>query len=132
MNKILTLIAALVLCCTSAMAGSRANALRLTLKANGADPVEVLFTAAPTLTYSADHTRFTLSAAGMADVTYALSEVRNIRFFNTEDPEAIVNVFTDETTTPENRGIYTLDGRRVEAPTTPGTYIINGRKVLVK
>lgn len=39
---------------------------------------------------------------------------------------------TDQNVAPAVKGIYDLYGRRLEAPTTTGIYIINGQKVLVK
>ena len=45
-----------------------------------------------------------------------------------EDTTAIQNVEVEN----EVKAIFDLTGRRVEAITAPGIYIVNGKKVLVK
>ena len=40
--------------------------------------------------------------------------------------------FTEESIAPAVKGIFDLFGRRIDAPTTTGIYIVDGKKVLVK
>lgn len=116
----------------AAFAQKTADALRLTLKGEDEQRVELLFTWKPVITYTADRKSMTLSSEGKESVTIALADVLNMTFFYSEGKlENIENAFADERQT-NNTGTYTLDGKRVESITTPGTYIINGKKVLVK
>lgn len=132
MKRILLLFALLLTMGASAFAQTKADALRLTLKAEAENPVEFLFTWKPVITYSADHKSMTLSGEGKEPVTFTLADVLNMTFFESEGKlEKIESVFADGKEAGQ-KGTYTLDGKRVEAITTPGTYIINGKKVLVK
>lgn len=116
----------------AAFAQKTADALRLTLKGEDEQRVELLFTWKPVITYTADRKSMTLSSEGKESVTIALADVLNMTFFYSEGKlENIENAFADERQT-NNTGTYTLNGKRVESITTPGTYIINGKKVLVK
>lgn len=117
---------------TSASAQQKADALRLTLKAGAGQPTEMLFTWKPVITYSADHKSMTLSSEGKESLTFALADVLNMTFFDSEGRlDKIESIFAEDEATPI-KGTFTLDGKQLDAITTPGTYIINGKKVLVK
>lgn len=132
MKRILLLFTLLLSMGLGAFAQQKTDALRLTLKADAEQPVELLFTWKPVITYSADHKSIILSREGQEPMTFALADILNMTFFNSEGKlENIENAFADGTEQTD-RGTFTLDGKRVEAITAPGTYIINGRKVLVK
>lgn len=132
MKRILILFALLLTMGMSAFAQQKADALRLTLKADAEQPVELLFTWKPVITYSADHKSMLLSREGEEPLTYALADVLNMTFFFSDGKlENIEKVFTDDAEAVQ-KGTYTLDGKRVDAIKTPGTYVINGKKVLVK
>lgn len=132
MKRFLILFALLLTMGASAFAQKKVDALRLTLKADAEQPVEILFTWKPVITYSADHKSMTLSSEGKESVTIALADVLNLTFFDSEGKlDKIEEVFADGAALA-NKGTFTLDGKRVDAITTPGTYIINGQKVLVK
>lgn len=132
MKRILLLFTLLLSMGLGAFAQQKTDALRLTLKADAEQPVELLFTWKPVITYSADHKSIILSREGQEPMTFALGDILNMTFFNSEGKlENIENAFADGTEQTD-RGTFTLDGKRVEAITAPGTYIINGRKVLVK
>lgn len=135
MKRVIILFAFLLTLGISAFAQKKADALRLTLKADAEQPLEVLFTKAPVITYSADHKSMILSRAGEEPETYLLADVLNLTFFDSEGKlEKIESVFADDAEGAEGlqKGTFTLDGKRVESITTPGTYIINGKKVVVK
>lgn len=130
MKRLITLFALLLTLGSSAFAQKKADALRLTLKADAEQPIELLFTWLPRITYTADHKTMLLSREGEEPVAYALDEVLNMTFFDSEGKlEKIESIFDDASA---EKGTYTLDGKRVEALNAPGTYIINGKKVLVK
>lgn len=132
MKKLVLIFALLLTFGFSAFAQQKADALRLTLKADAQQPVELLFTWKPVITYSADHKSMTLSSEGKEPYTVALADVLNMTFFDSEGRlEKIESIFAEGAETA-NKGTFTLDGKRVDAITTPGTYIINGKKVLVK
>lgn len=132
MKRLVLLFALLLTVGVSAFAQKSADALRLTLKSDAEQPIELLFTWKPVITYSADLKSMTLSHDGEKPVTYLIADVLNMTFFNSEGKlENIENAFADQEEA-DNRGTYTLDGKRVDAITSPGTYIINGKKVLVK
>ncbi len=48
------------------------------------------------------------------------------------DPSGIEEIVTDLPVAPALRGIYDLQGRRLQEATAPGLYIIDGRKVIVR
>lgn len=132
MKRIILLFTLLLTIGASAFAQSKTDALRLTLKADTEQPVEMLFTWKPVITYTADHKSMTLSCEGKEPVTVLLADVLNMTFFYSDgNLDKIENAFADQTD-PADRGTYTIDGKRVDAITTPGTYIINGKKVFVK
>ena len=132
MKKVILFFALLLTFGASAFAQQKADALRLTLKADSENPVELLFTRAPVITYSADHKSMTLSSEGKETVTVALADVLNMTFFASEGKlDKIESAFADGADAAQ-KGTFTLDGKRVETIATPGTYIINGKKVLVK
>lgn len=132
MKRLVTILTLVLTCCLGAFAQQQADALRLTLKAANAEPVELLFTSKPTITYTADHKSMTLHSEGKESLTVLIADVENMTFFFSDGKlENIEKAFADPTE-PAHRGTYTLDGKRVEAITAPGTYIINGKKVSVK
>ena len=59
---------------------------------------------------------------------FRLTYVKTIQ----DEPDAIIDVAADpQSTMPKIRqGIYTLQGQKVSAMTTPGIYIVNGKRVL--
>lgn len=132
MKRILILFALLISMEMSAFAQQKADALRLTLKADAEQPVEFLFTWKPVITYSADHKSMTLSGEGKESMTFVLTDVVNMTFFDSEGKlDKIESAFADDAKANQ-KGTFTLDGKRVDAITKPGAYIINGKKVLVK
>lgn len=132
MKRIILIFTLLLTIGASAFAQSKTDALRLTLKADTEQPVEMLFTWKPVISYTADHKSMTLSCEGKEPVTVLLADVLNMTFFYSDGKlDKIENAFADQTD-PADRGTYTLDGKRVDAITAPGTYIINGKKVFVK
>lgn len=132
MKRLALLFALLLTIGASAFAQKRADALRLTLKADAEQPVELLFTRKPVITYSADHKSMTLSSEGKESLTVVLADVLNMTFFDSEGKLEKIESIYAEGDDSANKGTFTLDGKRVDAITTPGTYIINGKKVLVK
>lgn len=133
MKRLALLFALLLTIGASAFAQQRADALRLTLKAEAEQPVELLFTWKPVITYSADHKSMTLSCEDKEPFTASLSDVLNMTFFFCEGKlEKIESIYAEGNDADNNKGTFTLDGKRVDAITTPGTYIINGKKVLVR
>lgn len=132
MKRFLILLALLLTAAAGAWAQKAADALRLTLKADAGQPVEILFTWKPVITYSADHKSMILSRQGEAPQTYSLADVVNMTFFCSDGRlENIEHAFTDGAD-PTQKGTFTLDGKPIDAITKPGTYIINGKKVFVK
>lgn len=132
MKRVIILFVLLLTMGVGAFAQQKADALRLTLKADAEQPVEFLFTWKPVITYSADLKSITLSSEGKESVSFALADVLNMTFFDSEGKlDKIESVFADGAATLQ-KGTFTLDGKRVDAITTPGTYIINGKKVVVK
>lgn len=133
MKRLALLFALLLTTGASAFAQKRADALRLTLKAEAEQPVEMLFTWKPVITYSADCKSMTLSSEGKESLTFALADVLNMTFIESEGKlEKIESIYAEGNDADNNKGTFTLDGKRVEAITTLGTYIINGKKVLVR
>ena len=131
-QKLLSLVVLFLGICSAAFADDQTpNALRITLKAAGDEPVEVLFSVAPHLTYSRDGKLLYLTADDRDMTPYEVANIERIQFFHNSGTDAIIKIFEDNAT-DQNRGIYTLEGVKVERITAPGTYIINGRKVLVK
>ena len=60
-------------------------------------------------------------------------------YYGSTDAYGQFAIFTTETAvneinagTEDNGAWYTIDGRRVKAPTQPGIYIHNGKKYIVK
>lgn len=133
MKKIILLFALLLSFGVSAFAQKGADALRLTLKDNAAQPIEILFTKKPVITYSADHKSMTLSCEDKEPFTASLADVLNMTFFFYDGKiDKIESIYAEANNSANNKGTFTLDGKRVDAITTPGTYIINGKKVLVR
>lgn len=132
MKRLALLFALLLTIGASAFAQKRADALRLTLKADAEQPVELLFTWKPVITYSADCKSMTLSSEGKESLTVVLADVLNMTFFDSEGKLEKIESIYAEGDDSANKGTFTLDGKRVDAITTPGTYIINGKKVLVR
>lgn len=132
MKKIILLFALLLSFGASAFAQKGADALRLTLNDNAAQPIEILFTKKPVITYSADHKSMTLSCEDKEPFTASLADVLNMTFFFCGGKIDKIESIYAEANDSANKGTFTLDGKRVEAITTPGTYIINGKKVLVR
>jgi hypothetical protein len=75
----------------------------------------------------------------MRFVRFSLDWASNGRYKFTDDAPFYPIKSTNETGISEVKGengnvktIYDLTGRRIEAITAPGIYIVNGKKVLVK
>ena len=76
------------------------------------------------------HTNSTTFTVNSASASYAIITVNFVVTVGTEGNETGIDEVKGEN--EEAKGIYDLTGRRVEAITHPGIYIINGKKVFVK
>jgi hypothetical protein len=128
MRHLLLLLVCLLSCVHGFAQDKTPNALRLTLK-TGQDGVrEILFTSAPRVTHNSDGIVLTV---GKESTEYAYADIGKMTFFYDDGTDAVLGVFGDPETgaTP---GIFTVDGKHLDRIASPGLYIINGRKVLVK
>ena len=76
------------------------------------------------------HTNSTTFTVTGAEPSYAIRTVNFVVTVGTEGNETGIDEVKGEN--EEAKGIYDLTGRRIEAITHPGIYIINGKKVFVK
>ena len=76
------------------------------------------------------HTNSTTFTVNSTSASYAIITVNFVVTIGTEGNETGIDEVKGEN--EEAKGIYDLTGRRVEAITHPGIYIINGKKVFVK
>lgn len=130
MKQFFSILFVALLFCTATYADELPNnALRLTLR--GADARDILFTQSPRMTYSEDCSQITVTIPGAEPETYQVSDIEKITFVRC-NPEAIEQILLDPETLNGDSTIYTLDGRKVQNIKTRGTYIISGRKVVVK
>ena len=62
---------------------------------------------------------------------FQLTYVKTIKDID-EEPDAIIDVVADDAAKPSKTrsGIYTMQGLKVSQMTTPGIYIVNGKRVL--
>ncbi len=58
--------------------------------------------------------------------------VRPQLYFEEGNDPSEIKIITTETTTSKRDGIYNINGVRLNSISTPGLYIINGKKTLVK
>ena len=76
------------------------------------------------------HTNSTTFTVNSTSASYAIITVNFVVTVGTEGNETGIDEVKGEN--EEAKGIYDLTGRRIEAITHPGIYIINGKKVFVK
>jgi hypothetical protein len=90
---------------------------------------------------TADETNYALNGKAFVYVKYAIPVAANKAWLNISNSNArVINIVFDETTGIANAdrtkstddSWYTIDGRKVNAPTKKGVYILNGQKVVVK
>ena len=88
-----------------------------------------------------DQTNYALNGKAFVYVKYAIPVAANKAWLNISNSNArVINIVFDETTGIANAdrtksmddSWYTIDGRKVNAPTKKGVYILNGQKVVVK
>ena len=88
-----------------------------------------------------DQTNYALNGKAFVYVKYAIPVAANKAWLNISNSNArVINIVFDETTGITNAdrtkstddSWYTIDGRKVNAPTKKGVYILNGQKVVVK
>ena len=111
--------------------GEEINALRLSLN-EGAD-TEVLFTQAPEITYRDANTM--ILSFGNNSEEFLISGIKEMVFIHKEDtPTAITDILNEQFPAANKavEGIFDLNGVKHERITSPGIYIVNGKKVLVR
>jgi surface protein len=88
-----------------------------------------------------DQTNYAFNGKAFVYVKYAIPVAANKAWLNISNSNArVINIVFDETTGIANAdrtkstddSWYTIDGRKVNAPTKKGVYILNGQKVVVK
>ena len=88
-----------------------------------------------------DQTNYAFNGKAFVYVKYAIPVAANKAWLNISNSNArVINIVFDETTGIANAdrtkstddSWYTIDGRKVNAPTKKGIYILNGQKVVVK
>lgn len=88
-----------------------------------------------------DQTNYAFNGKAFVYVKYAIPVAANKAWLNISNSNArVINIVFDETTGITNAdrtkstddSWYTIDGRKVNAPTKKGVYILNGQKVVVK
>lgn len=108
------------------LGGSNPNYIIMTDAEGGANPVNVTLNADETLTMD----DFAVYSFNWSDYSSAeLAAYSNVVLTKKTDDTAIDNVVAEDNVV---KGIFDMQGRKIDAITAPGLYIVNGKKVLVK
>lgn len=137
MVKRLLFAAVCILMCVSAIAEDKPiNAVCIKLKpgAYHDKAISAQFITSPEISYSEDGETLTLTCSEET-WNFNVSNIEEMVFIHSDDIiTGITDILNEQfpATRKAVEGIFTINGVKVDRITSPGIYIVNGRKVLVK
>ncbi|MCQ2290498.1 MAG: hypothetical protein MJZ63_04390 [Muribaculaceae bacterium] len=137
MVKRLLFAAVCILMCVSAIAEDKPiNAVCIKLKpgAYHDKAISAQFITSPEISYSEDGETLTLTCSEET-WNFNVSNIEEMVFIHSDDIiTGITDILNEQfpATRKAVEGIFTINGVKLDRITSPGIYIVNGRKVLVK
>ena len=137
MVKRLLFAAVCILMCVSAIAEDKPiNAVCIKLKpgAYHDKAISAQFITSPEISYSEDGETLTLTCSEET-WNFNVSNIEEMVFIHSDDIiTGITDILNEQfpATRKAVEGIFTINGVKVDHITSPGIYIVNGKKVLVK
>lgn len=135
-KRLLFATVCMLMCASAVGADKPINALCLKLK-HGAypdDAVSAQFITNPEITYSQNGDILILSGTkGVAE--FPIVNIEEMHFIHSEEIITNITDILNEQFPATNKaveGIFDLKGAKIDRITSPGIYIVNGRKVLVR
>lgn len=137
MVKRLLFAAVCILMCVSAIAEDKPiNAVCIKLKpgAYHDKAISAQFITSPEISYSEDGETLTLTCSEET-WNFNVSNIEEMVFIHSDDIiTGITDILNEQfpATRKAVEGIFTINGVKLDRITSPGIYIVNGRKVLIK
>lgn len=137
MIKRIIFAAVCILMCASAVAEEKPiNAVCLKLKAGiyPSPEVSAQFITSPEITYNSDGTSLVFSHSE-GKFIFPIANVEEMVFIHSENIITEITDILNEQFPAKNKaveGIFDLRGMKLDRITSPGIYIVNGKKVLVR